>query len=128
MAQYRLAYPTPMQERILRVIRQCIANRGEAPSVTEIGEAVGLRSRTSVHYHLVELETKGTSERAPPSDGCRLVLVAARRGSDALASIGWSPKVIHLGSSVILPSLSRVWVRQYTSHLSSTCRGTLPCG
>jgi repressor LexA len=81
MAQYRLAYPTPMQERILRVIRQCIANRGEAPSVTEIGEAVGLRSRTSVHYHLVELETKGTivsePRRRTGAASCSLLPVAA---------------------------------------------------
>ncbi|AWT42535.1 MULTISPECIES: LexA family protein [Streptomyces] len=63
MAQHRIAYPTPMQERILRVIRQSIADRGEAPSVTEIGEAVGLRSRASVHYHLVELEAKGAIVR-----------------------------------------------------------------
>lgn len=65
MAQHRVAYPTPMQERILRVIRQSIADRGEAPSVVEIGKAVGLRSRASVHYHLVELETKGAIVREP---------------------------------------------------------------
>ncbi|MGW2426150.1 LexA family protein [Streptomyces sp. NPDC001709] len=46
------------QERILRCIRQAIADHGEAPTVQEIGDAVGMRSRSSVHYQLVELETK----------------------------------------------------------------------
>lgn len=32
------------------------------------------------------------------------------------------------GAVMILPSLSRVWVFQYRSHLSSTCLGTLPAG
>ncbi|MGV4988943.1 LexA family protein [Streptomyces sp. NRAIS3] len=36
------------QERVLRCIRQAITDRGEAPTVREIGDAVGMRSRSSV--------------------------------------------------------------------------------
>ncbi|MFI9155703.1 LexA family protein [Streptomyces sp. NPDC053367] len=63
MARHKVEHLTPLQERILRVIRQSITDQGEAPLVTEIGEAVGLSSRASVHYHLVELETKGAIRR-----------------------------------------------------------------
>ncbi|MFJ6729341.1 LexA family protein [Streptomyces sp. NPDC091281] len=52
-----------MQERILRHIREAIADRGEAPTLQEIGTAVGLSSRSTVHYHLRELEAKGAIVR-----------------------------------------------------------------
>jgi SOS-response transcriptional repressor LexA len=70
---HRVDHLTDTQERILRAIRQAILDHGEAPTVTEIGEAVGMRSRASVHYQLVELETKGAIVREPHrSRGIRL--------------------------------------------------------
>jgi repressor LexA len=70
---HRVDHLTHTQERILRCIRQAILDRGEAPTVAEIGEAVGMRSRSSVHYQLVELETKGAIVREPHrSRGIRL--------------------------------------------------------
>jgi repressor LexA len=63
MARHRVDYLTDTQERILRYIRQAIADRGEAPTVQEIGERVGMRSRASVHYQLGELESKGAIRR-----------------------------------------------------------------
>jgi SOS-response transcriptional repressor LexA len=62
---YRVDHLTLVQERILRCIRDAIADQGEAPTVAEIGEAVGLRSRSSVHYQLVELESKHAIVREP---------------------------------------------------------------
>lgn len=56
---HRVDHLTDTQERILRCIRQTITDRGEAPTVAEIREAVGMRSQASVHYQLVELEAKG---------------------------------------------------------------------
>lgn len=47
------------QEKILAYIQQEIHNRGYAPSVREIGEAVGLKSTSTVHGHLMRLEKKG---------------------------------------------------------------------
>jgi repressor LexA len=58
MARYRVEHLTDIQERILRHIRTHIAEHGVAPSLDEIGAAVGLRSRSAVHYQLRELEAK----------------------------------------------------------------------
>ncbi|MFF0777114.1 LexA family protein [Streptomyces sp. NPDC003720] len=60
---HRVDYLTDRQERILRVIRQHIADTGEAPTYAQIGQAVGLRSRASVHYQLGELAAKGAIAR-----------------------------------------------------------------
>jgi repressor LexA len=62
---HRVDHLTDIQERILRVIRQHITDHGEAPTVAEIGTAVGMSSRSSVHYQLVELETKQAIVREP---------------------------------------------------------------
>ncbi|WP_233273142.1 LexA family protein [Streptomyces broussonetiae] len=62
---HRVDHLTDTQERILRHIRQAIADRGEAPTMAEIGEAVGMRSRASVHYRLAELAAKGAIVRNP---------------------------------------------------------------
>jgi repressor LexA len=65
MGHYKVDYLTATQERILRCIRQAIADQGEAPTVQEIGERVGMRSRASVHYQLGELEAKHAIVREP---------------------------------------------------------------
>lgn len=52
-----------MQEKILAYIQQEIHIRGYAPSVREIGEAVGLKSTSTVHGHLQRLEKKGLLHR-----------------------------------------------------------------
>lgn len=51
------------QERILAYIQEEIRVRGYAPSVREIGEAVGLKSTSTVHGHLMRLEKKGLLHR-----------------------------------------------------------------
>lgn len=62
---HRVDHLTDIQERILRCIREAIADRGEAPTYAEIGQAVGMRSRASVHYQVVELEAKQAIVREP---------------------------------------------------------------
>ncbi|MFF5861037.1 hypothetical protein ACFY8B_36505 [Streptomyces sp. NPDC012751] len=62
---YRVDYLTATQELILRCIRRHIADHGQAPTVREIGQAVGMRSRASVHYQLGELEAKHAIVREP---------------------------------------------------------------
>ena len=52
-----------MQEKILTYIQAEIKRRGYAPSVREIGEAVGLKSPSTVHGHLTRLEKKGLLHR-----------------------------------------------------------------
>jgi repressor LexA len=56
---------TERQLRILEVIRETVQRRGYPPSVREIGEAVGLRSPSSVHSQLATLERGGYLRRDP---------------------------------------------------------------
>ena len=51
------------QGKILAYIEEEIRVRGYAPSVREIGEAVGLKSTSTVHGHLQRLEKKGLLHR-----------------------------------------------------------------
>lgn len=51
------------QEKILRYIQFMIDTRGYPPSVREIGEAVGLKSTSTVHGHLTRLEKRGLLHR-----------------------------------------------------------------
>ncbi|MFJ4467482.1 LexA family protein [Streptomyces sp. NPDC089424] len=53
------------QERVLSCIRRHIAYHGHAPTIEQIGTAVGMRSRASVHYQLTELEAKAAIVREP---------------------------------------------------------------
>lgn len=50
------------QGEILDYLRQFLSENGYAPSVREICAAVGLRSTSSVHYHLSELKRRGLIE------------------------------------------------------------------
>ena len=51
------------QNAIFEFIKKSIAQNGMAPSVREIGEAVGLRSTSSVQYNLNALEEAGYIKR-----------------------------------------------------------------
>ena len=50
---------SPMQQKIYEYIAQCIRDQGYPPSVREIGDAVGLKSPSTVHFHLKHLEELG---------------------------------------------------------------------
>lgn len=51
------------QQRILEYIKSEIQAKGYPPSVREIGDAVGLKSTSTVHGHLTRLERKGLIHR-----------------------------------------------------------------
>jgi len=53
------------QDKILTYIRSVIQSKGYPPSVREIAEAVGLKSTSTVHGHLMRLERKGLIRRDP---------------------------------------------------------------
>jgi len=53
------------QQIILDFIQERIKTKGYPPSVREIGEAVGLKSSSTVHAHLVQLEEKGYIRKDP---------------------------------------------------------------
>jgi repressor LexA len=54
----------PRQQRILVTIRDWVVRYGYSPSSREIGDAVGLRSSSSVSKHLTSLEEKGFLRRS----------------------------------------------------------------
>ncbi|MFF9025740.1 LexA family protein [Streptomyces eurythermus] len=42
-----------------------ITDHGKTPTMRQTGQEVGMRSRASVHYRLIELEAKGAIVREP---------------------------------------------------------------
>lgn len=65
-------------QQILDFVNQFVQENGFAPSVREIGAAVGLRSTASVSYHLQQLQTKGLL-LAPGGKGRKRSIVTAQR-------------------------------------------------
>ena len=65
-------------ELILDFVNTFIQENGFAPSVREIGAAVGLRSTASVSYHLQQLQEKGLLV-SPGQKGRKRAIVTAQR-------------------------------------------------
>ncbi|MBO5317658.1 MAG: transcriptional repressor LexA [Oscillospiraceae bacterium] len=63
---------------ILDFVNQFVQENGYAPSVREIGAAVGLSSTASVSYHLQQLQAKGLL-LAPGGKGRKRSIVTAQR-------------------------------------------------
>ena len=53
-----------MQRKIYDYLVSCIREQGYPPSVREIGEAVGLRSPSTVHLHLKHMEAMGVINKS----------------------------------------------------------------
>ena len=58
-----MAELSKMQQKIYDYLVACIREQGYPPSVREIGEAVGLKSPSTVHFHLKHLEEAGYIEK-----------------------------------------------------------------
>lgn len=56
---------SPRRTQILAFIRDEMGRRGYAPSLREIGQAVGLKSTSSVEHHVKKLEEAGLLKRDP---------------------------------------------------------------
>ena len=65
-------------EQILDYVNQFVQQNGYAPSVREIGAAVGLRSTASVSYHLRQLQEKGRL-LVPGAKGRKRAIVTSHR-------------------------------------------------
>ena len=65
-------------EKILNYVNQFIQENGYAPSVREIGAAVGLRSTASVSYHIQALQDRGLL-LAPHAKGRKRAVVSSVR-------------------------------------------------
>lgn len=55
---------TRMQQKVYDYIVAFIKEKGYAPSVREVGEALGLNSPSTVHFHIKHLEELGLIERS----------------------------------------------------------------
>ena len=67
-------------EKILDYVNQFIQENGYAPSVREIGAAVGLRSTASVSYHIQALQDKGLLLSPGAKGRKRSIATNARQG------------------------------------------------
>ena len=65
-------------DMIMDYVNHFIQENGYAPSVREIGAAVGLRSTASVSYHLQQLQQKGLLQ-APNAKGKKRAIVTSVR-------------------------------------------------
>ncbi len=69
---------TPRRRQILEFISRTIEEQGYPPTVREIGAEVGLKSSSSVHYHLKMLEKEGFISR----DGSLTRAIRVSEGED----------------------------------------------
>ena len=67
-------------DEIMDYVNQFVRENGYAPSVREIGTAVGLRSTASVSYHLNQLQQKGVLQASSGKGRKRAVVAAVRPG------------------------------------------------
>ena len=72
---------------ILDYVNQFIRENGYAPTVREIGRAVGLKSTASVSYHLHQLEEKGLLHSAGVKGRKRAIVTSVRPGQIPLVGV-----------------------------------------
>ena len=82
-----MAELSSMQQRIYEYIANCIREQGYPPSVREIGEAVGLKSPSTVHFHLKHLEEAGVIEKGA-GKGRAITLKEAALPEDRVPIVG----------------------------------------
>ena len=78
MGDYSMARTSNKAQLIMDFVNAFIQENGFAPSVREIGAAVGLSSTASVSYHLQQLQDKGLLQ-APGAKGRKRAIVTAQR-------------------------------------------------
>lgn len=59
---YTNGFPTPKEKEILKAIIHYIEKYQYPPSIRDIGDMVGLKSTSSVHQHLENMNKKGLIE------------------------------------------------------------------
>ena len=73
---------TQMTDRIYEYLQTVIPQQGYAPSVREICQAVGLKSPSTVHFHLKRLQEQGLIEKGD-GKGRAIVLTGPQDRDDA---------------------------------------------
>ena len=75
-----MARTSDKADRILEYVNTFVQENGYAPSVREIGAAVGLRSTASVSYHIQALQDKGLLLSPGAKGRKRSIVTNARPG------------------------------------------------
>jgi len=104
------------QLAILEVIQRSIARNGYPPSMREIGDAVGLKSLSSVTHQLGQLELSGYLRRDPGKTRAMEVLIdlpgsAAENPADSAPPVGdatFVPLVGHIAAGVPITAEQQV--------------------
>ncbi|WP_295856547.1 transcriptional repressor LexA [uncultured Oscillibacter sp.] len=81
-----MAELSKMQQKIYDYLVACIREQGYPPSVREIGEAVGLKSPSTVHFHLKHLEEAGYIEKGAGKGRAIALTHPAQSGPSAPAA------------------------------------------
>ena len=77
---------TQMTDRIYEYLQTVIPEQGYAPSVREICEAVGLKSPSTVHFHLKRLQERGLIEKGDFKG--RAIVLTAQREKNRIPILG----------------------------------------
>ncbi|MFE5369234.1 LexA family protein [Streptomyces mirabilis] len=67
MSRRKSDHLTDRQEAIARCMRRWVVDKGEYPTLREIGGEVGIASPATVHYQLQEMERLGAVARGEGS-------------------------------------------------------------
>jgi repressor LexA len=97
---------TPRQRRIVQVIEESLRCNGYAPSMREIGEAVGLASTSSVSYQLSVLAQKGYLSREARQP--RTAVVRALTGPAVERQAGWAWEQLEGQTVTQVPLVGRI--------------------
>ena len=110
---------TKMQKAIYDFIATTVAEQGYPPSVREIGEAVGLKSPSTVYFHLTHMEELGIIQKgAGKGRAIRLVDQPAPQAAEvipeeAAAPAGKVPVVGNVAAGT--PILAQECIEEYIS-------------
>ena len=82
---------TGRQLQVLRFVSSFSAERGYAPTMREIGKALGMDSTNAVNDHVAALERKGYVRRGKMTARSIVVLRGADGGTKQGGSAAWTP-------------------------------------
>jgi repressor LexA len=112
---------TERQRAILDYLRGFIDEQGYPPTVREIGEAVGLRSPSTVHAHLAQLERAGLLRRDATKPRALELTDRRRDGADVPADVHRLPLVGEIAAGG--PLLAEQNIEDYVAVPEPLSRG-----
>jgi len=112
---------TERQRAILDYLRGFVEEQGYPPTVREIGEAVGLRSPSTVHAHLAQLERAGLLRRDATKPRALELTDRRREGDEPVADVHRLPLVGEIAAGG--PLLAEQNIEDYVAVPEPLARG-----